>query len=821
MIARLSAFLAAVFVTLALFLAAPVAAQEPPAPDYAAWEKMAEQAETIVQSGDANDARLQSIRDQVVKWRDQFKSAEGTNSTRIATLTDQIASLPAAPAEGQTESQDLADRRKALNDELAEVQAPSMNAKAAFGRADGIVQQIDQTIRLRQTYALIRQTPSPLNPANWAPAASEGATVVMNVYNEVRGNWQEFGSAPDLTTRVLVSLGFMVLGLLLLSRGRRWVDSLPGRLSTRASERWRAAVVFAVSLGQIAIPLIGVLLAVGALLATNLLGEWGRPILLSIPGASMAFFGGFWLTRRIFPEPGTSFSTPLPMSEESRKKASFRGTMLSLALALHQFLARTLLPLSGFHSQTDTSRAVPEQLTEASAGVWHMPIILLGAFFLFQLCNILRTVRSPNAKDSPEYRIRVVAFLGQLGRLIAVLTPLAAAAGYVTAANAVLWASVMTLGLVGLLIVLQDFIADLYAMAKGGDQSARDALMPVLISFALVVLALPLFALIWGARPSDLVEAWSRTQQGFSFGGVNLSPTAIVTFAVIFVIGYFLTNFIQGAMRSSILPKTKLDVGGQSAVASMIGYVGIALAAIFAITAAGINLTSLAFVAGALSVGIGFGMQQVVSNFVSGIILLVERPIAVGDWIEVGGQQGVVKKMAVRATQIQTFDRTQVIVPNSNLITQPVTNWTRGSLSGRIIIPITVGVTTDAKQVSDILVDIAEDQPTVLINPKPVVFLRTITASGLTFELRAVVSDINGGVAVVSAINHQILTRFADAGIVLPGISRPSTDVFLHRADDPQTPDDPDTPAEPEKPTDVATPPASGTVGPDGPASNS
>ncbi|QFQ87389.1 DUF3772 domain-containing protein [Paracoccus kondratievae] len=773
---RLTSFIVALF----LILCSPAfAQQEQEAPDLVAWNKLAEQAEQILESGSANDARLQTIRDEVVKWREKLKAGQGVNATRIATLKDQIAALGPAPAEGETESEEIAARRKELNEQLAALQAPGLQAVEAYGRADGIVAQIDQTLRARQNFALIRKTPAPINPANWTPAVAEAAHVATQIYDEAHSRWDSTGGMSGFTQRLPLIGGLLLVALLLLSQGRRWVDSLPSRLSARASERSRAALIFGVSLGQIAIPLIGVILVAAAVASTDLVDDWGMPLLRSIPAAGLSFFGGVWLARRLFPTADTAGQPPLPMSEERRAKARARATLLSAALALHQLFSRTILPLSGFNSQNDTN-TVPQRISEASAGVWHFLLVLFGAFCLFRLCTVLRGLRMTEASAAPDYRIRVVNFLTMVGRVIALATPVLVALGYVTAGNAMLWALVRTLALVGLLIILQDFIADFYAMAKGGDQSARDALMPVLFGFALILLSLPLFALIWGARPSDLVEAWTKAQQGFSFGGVRLSPMAILTFLIVFAVGYSLTGFVQGAFRSSILPKTRLDAGGQNAVTSIIGYVGVALAAVFAVTSAGIDLTSLAFVAGALSVGIGFGMQQVVSNFVSGIILLVERPIAVGDWIEVGGQQGIVRRMAVRATQIETFDRTQVIVPNSNLITQPVTNWTRGSLAGRIVVPVTVAHGSDSRQVAEILREIAEDQPTVLVNPAPAVMLRGITADGLNFELRAILADINGGTGVVSEINHQILQRFAENGIVLPGSTRPARDIFVH-----------------------------------------
>jgi len=410
-------------------------------------------------------------------------------------------------------------------------------------------------------------------------------------------------------------------------------------------------------------------------------------------------------------------------------------------------------------------------IEQQSYEVFTSAITVLAGVMLWRISASMKLVVSGDT-SSGSLRLKLLGFLRRIIVGVAIISPLIAAIGYVNAGSAIAVPMVKTLGFLALIVILQRLTFDLYAAILNKSEEETDALAPVLIGFIITISVLPFLAIIWGARVSSLTELWIQFQDGIKVGDSRISPLDFLTFVLLFTIGYMLTRVIQSALRGSILPKTNLDAGAQNALVAGLGYIGIFIAALVAISSTGLDLSSLAIVAGALSVGIGFGLQNIVSNFVSGVILLIERPISQGDWIEVSGKMGYVRDISVRSTRIETFDRTDVIIPNADLVSGVVTNWTRGNTIGRVIIPVGVAYGSDTKKVEKILRDIISKIEHVAKEPAPGVIFQGFGADSMDFEIRAILSDVNYMLSVKSDVNHEIVKRFTKEGIEIPFAQR-------------------------------------------------
>ncbi|MEL6681210.1 MAG: DUF3772 domain-containing protein [Pseudomonadota bacterium] len=748
-----------------LMLFGPVSAVAQETPDLPAvqaeedtgWDRIAERAEQLASREDASDFALRRLRAELVTWRDVFLARTSINAGRVATVDAQIAALGAVPESGE-EAEPVASRRAALEAQRQELIAPRLLAEESFARANGLISEFDAQLRQRQTAALTVRGPSPLNFSHFAGAVAATWDLISVIGVETRARAEQQLGSGQLINALPRALALIVVAIACLGLFRRRLTSWRQQVHQQ-NRRFGPVWLFVLSLAQLLIPTLGLVALAEALRTLDIFGLRGSDVVAALPEAGFVVLFAWWLGRLIFPvgsKPGF-----LGHSEKTRASGRRYSSAIGWTLAVWIVLNQGLQTIE----MDDGPRA---------AFAW--PLMVLMGILLWRFGRALRTKPEP-ISDGVVSEGRMRGLLGRFCTFVAVVAPVLAAVGYGAAAAALMIPAILSLGLAGMVLLVQRVLNDVTA-PRVTDEPTKGfaALLPVFLSFVIYLVSLPVFAIIWGVRVEDLWELWSRFREGFSLGDARISPTDFLAFVLVFAIGYLITRFIQGTLRRSVMPRTRLDIGGQNAIVAGFGYVGIFLAAIVAITSAGIDLSNLAIVAGALSVGIGFGLQNVVSNFVSGIILLIERPVSEGDWIEVGGQMGYVRAISVRSTRIETFDRTDVIVPNADLVSGQVTNWTRGNLVGRVIVPVGVAYGSDIEKVTAILQSIAEAHPQVVMAPPPSVIFQGFGADALDFEIRAILRDVNYVLTVKSEMNHEIAKQFAEAEIEIPFAQR---DIWL------------------------------------------
>lgn len=284
----------------------------------------------------------------------------------------------------------------------------------------------------------------------------------------------------------------------------------------------------------------------------------------------------------------------------------------------------------------------------------------------------------------------------------------------------------------------------------------------------MILLLLGVLLVLWGVPFDVLQTAVYKAVSGFQIGGVKISLLSIFWGIVAFIVCLWIIRFVSYRIEFKLLEKTNIDTGTKHSLASGFAYIGYVLAGLLSIAIMGGNLTNIALIAGALSVGVGLGLQDIVNNFVSGIVMLFERPIKVGDWVVINGEEGTVKQINIRSTEVETFNRHSVIIPNSQVISNSVTNFTHESNLVRYSIKIGVAYGTDVELVKKLLLECAATHSRVAKKPAPYVLFQDFGESSLDFELRFYVSDIWNGWTAPSDIRYIINRRFIEEGIEIP-----------------------------------------------------
>lgn len=718
-----------------------------------AWIATATRAEEVLETKRASTSALEALRAELVEQRSEALGLEVITQSNIVPLRTELDALGPPPEEGIVEATEIAARRAALEAEIVRETVPLLLAQAAYRHADGLIHDINAIIRTRFSETLVELGPSPLDPTLWPKAFSDVSHYATRLVGEVRDTFSQEASRASLAQKAPLALLFAGLGLWMLLGLRRGFADLVQRGLSQGGEItiWQSSLT---DLARLLVPSAGAAAVIFAIRSSELAGVWGGAIVDVLPQIALALIAAPWLGHSVF---GTA-------QKGEGDVAARSGYRMSVLLGIVYATSVLLSAVS-----------VQGEFSTGTQAVLDFPLVGVAAFVFYRLSKILKNGWHADLNSNDEAETSEFIFSSILSRMLmvfAIVAPILAAIGYFAAARFLVFPTIVTFGLLATLLVLFDLIRTFldYWTEGEGHELRRDQtrLIPVFVGFLLALGALPLMALIWGARPSDLWEIWGWLSDGVTIGESRFSLTDLLVFVLVFGIGYTITRLLQKTIRNSVLPRTKMDIGGKSAVLAGVGYVGVTVAALAAISATGLDLSSLAIVAGALSVGIGFGLQTIVSNFVSGIILLVERPIKEGDWIIAGGYEGIVRKISVRATLVDTFDRCAVVIPNSDLIAGSVLNWTSPDLTGRVKVPIGVAYGTDPEKVKAVLLAIATDHPVALKYPAPSVVFKNFGASSLDFELRVFIRDVNKILSVHSDINFAIARRFTEEGIEIP-----------------------------------------------------
>jgi len=736
----------------------------------AARERLAGLRRQLAGDSGGDDAGLVRLRDAALEIGAAADALIADRGPRLAAVEARLAELGTAPAAG-LEARDIALQRAELERQRRTIDAGIKRARLLSVDSQQVVAEISEARRSSFQATLSERFGSPLLPAFWR-ALGDG---LDRDAGRLASLGKDFGVALAKAFgpgNRIPAIGGIVLGLLMLGGGRWWVERLllriganhvpPGRLRRSA-------------------------LALAIVATTTLCAGLAARVVVAGLGWHGTFADAQWqLARSVVAAVFYgAFVAGLGRALLSASRPSWRLLPMTDAVALR---LRALPPLFGCVVaagilQQRIATLVGASLAATIAGGLLVALLTAGLVGY----GLVRAARATaNASDGGMERT-LATRPGWIGALLALLwigvvaTVLAALTGYVALAQQIA-RQMMGLGVIAasfylLVHVLEDALvaaacsrAPWLRHTLGLEQRAIDqgvVLASGLLRVLAFVLALMAALAPFGAEPAALLAQLSHAGAALSIGELKLTPSMVLGAVAVFVAGIVAIRVLQHWLLRRYLPTTRLEPAMAGSVTTLFGYAGGVVVFALALSALGIGLERIAWVASALSVGIGFGLQAIVQNFVSGLILLVERPVKVGDWVVLGDTEGDIRRISVRATEIQVADRSTVIVPNSELITKSVRNVTLANAQGRVLLRLPLPLDSDVEQVRAIVAAAFATHPALLRTPAPSVLLDGIEAGSLMLVAVGYVPGPRQAAAARSELLFDILARLRESGLSL------------------------------------------------------
>lgn len=799
-LALLARRLLLVFVALGA-LAASVCAQapQPGAPErpftvmLAGWTRTLDRIADVATRPNLVPAEIEQLRLEAIEVRDSASGAAAAAREELVSLRTLLGKLePVLPPDAKTdrksrdqridEPDDVRQERERLRAQVALIEGRVRQAELASARAELLIQQLGRLRGETFVRTLLRKTPSPFAPATWSQAWTDLGDVVVQ-QRVATSMWFN----GDATSGPLSSAPVALIGAVVTVGLWWWIRRLRqrfGRDSGIAEPTYRQRIVAAAldGVGSVAAPVL-------ALLFLMVVFRSGSP------GAATAWFvtkAATGLAIALLASGiGESALAPLrpvwrvaPFDDNAARILSIRLQRLAWAYAV-------LVAVQGFLAPPYPDRPALEALV----------ILVFVAVAVPLTIPVFRAEAWSRGKADEDGSHRPLggrpwAAGRHLITLISLLALGAAVLGYGNLAGHLYDSLLFSLIAIALAMVVRQAVHDLVETASAPDTPSgrwmRQAmglapdsplkgrfLLLLLLDLTLMALLSVVLPAIWGVPYDDIMDWVWRLLTGLRIGGHTISLVAILIGVMVFVLALAALQLLRRAMRERVLPQMEINQTVQYTIDAGLNYVGIVAAALLGITALGVDFSNLALIVGALSVGIGLGLQGIANNTISGIILLVERPIKVGDWVTVGRHEGSVKRINIRATELQTSSRASVIVPNSEFLQSAVINWTYADNMSRVDIAITVVHGSDLGKVEAALMKAATDNPLVATTPKPFTVFSKIAPNGLEWELRCFLRNIATTPVARTQLNHAVLDNLAAEGIAIAVTAPPAAPAAL------------------------------------------